>query len=90
MKIGKKSFMARVPGTGCARRKRKDGIQRQKPHWGPKASAKASKNAKRNSVFQQFRKALPNATRMCIKSGKKPFTKSMGACIRGVLKNVKT
>lgn len=84
VKIGKKSFMARVSGKNC-RRKRKDGISRQKPHWGAKAKAKAKKNAFKNPEFRAYKLALPKANKLCAKSTK-PFTKGRGNCIRLKLK----
>lgn len=36
VKIGRKSFRA-----GCGRKKRSDGVRRQKPHWRPAKAAKA-------------------------------------------------
>lgn len=76
VKIGRKTFKA-----GCGRKKRDDGVRRQKPHWGAKASGKAKSRAMRNSAFKANMKALPKAQKTCARKHK-PFTKSFGACIR--------
>lgn len=86
VKIGRKTFKATVSGRGC-RKKRKDGISRQKPHWGAKAKAKARKNAYANPAFKAYKNALPKANKACAKSTK-PFTTGRGACIRKHFKDM--
>lgn len=86
VKIGKTTFMARVAGKNC-RRKRKDGVQRQKPHWGTKAKAKAKKNALKNPEFRAYKNALPKANKACSRTTK-PFTHARGACIRKHFKDM--
>lgn len=87
VKIGKKTFMARVSGKNC-RHKRKDGVSRQKPHWGKKATDKARARAMKNSEFRDYKNALPKANKACSKSTK-PFTVARGACIRKHFKDMK-
>ena len=79
VKFGRVSFTA-TSGRSC-RKKRKDGVTRQKPHWGPKAKAKARSRAMKNSEFKAHKNALPKANKACARSTK-PFTKARGACIR--------
>lgn len=80
VKIGRTTFMARVKGSDC-RKKRKDGVRRQKPHWGSKAKAAAKSRAMKNPDFKLYKNALPRANKACLKLTR-PFTKTHGACIR--------
>lgn len=78
VKFGKVSFTA-TKGTGC-RKKRKDGVARQKPHWGAKASGKAKSRAMKNPEFRAMKNAMPKANKACARSTK-AFTKARGACV---------
>lgn len=74
--INGKKFSARVPGSGCKRRRHLV--------WGAKARAAARSRANKNPAFREARSALKEANSICKRTGK-AFSKTRGACLRKAL-----